>query len=122
VAEEAYRRLWLTSIAILCFSTPYRIHKRIAALIMKLIVHGLMLAGLSIIAAASSLSQPKQAVFGIDNAIDRYLIELAPGETRWIREDEKWALRRVCANPSPFPWDRSSVSSWPVSELFALNP
>jgi leucyl aminopeptidase len=26
---------------------------------------------------------------------DRYLIELSPGETRWIEEEEKWALRRV---------------------------
>lgn len=26
---------------------------------------------------------------------DEYLIELAPGETKWITEDEKWALRRV---------------------------
>jgi leucyl aminopeptidase len=26
---------------------------------------------------------------------DEYLIELAPGETRWVTENEKWALRRV---------------------------
>jgi hypothetical protein len=26
---------------------------------------------------------------------DEYLVELAPGETRWITEDEKWKLRRV---------------------------
>ena len=26
---------------------------------------------------------------------DQYLIELGPGETRWVTEDEKWALRRV---------------------------
>lgn len=26
---------------------------------------------------------------------DKYLIELNPGETRWVTEDEKWALRRV---------------------------
>lgn len=24
-----------------------------------------------------------------------FLIELNPGETRWVTEDEKWALRRV---------------------------
>lgn len=28
---------------------------------------------------------------------EKYLIELSPGETRWITEDDKWALRRVCA-------------------------
>jgi leucyl aminopeptidase len=31
---------------------------------------------------------------------ERYLIELAGGEKRWIFEEEKWELRRVriCAN------------------------
>jgi bacterial leucyl aminopeptidase len=32
--------------------------------------------------------------------LETYLIELAPGETRWVTEDEKWELRRVC-NQSP---------------------
>jgi leucyl aminopeptidase len=27
--------------------------------------------------------------------LDEYLIELSPGETRLVTEDEKWALRRV---------------------------
>ena len=31
----------------------------------------------------------------------RYLIELSPGETAWVTEDEKWELRRVCATPTP---------------------
>lgn len=26
-----------------------------------------------------------------------YLIELAPGKTQWVTEEEKWELRRVCA-------------------------
>ena len=26
-----------------------------------------------------------------------YLIELAPGETRWVTEEDKWELRRVRA-------------------------
>lgn len=30
-----------------------------------------------------------------DAATESFLIELAPGETRWITEDEKWELRRV---------------------------
>ena len=29
---------------------------------------------------------------------ERYLIELAPGETRWVTDDEKWQLRREGAN------------------------
>jgi leucyl aminopeptidase len=26
---------------------------------------------------------------------EKFLIELGPGETRWISEDEKWELKRV---------------------------
>lgn len=26
---------------------------------------------------------------------ETFLIELAPGETRWVTEEEKWELRRV---------------------------
>ena len=25
-----------------------------------------------------------------------FQIELSPGETRWVTEDQKWELRRVC--------------------------
>lgn len=25
----------------------------------------------------------------------QYLIELSPGETRWVTEEDKWALKRV---------------------------
>lgn len=27
---------------------------------------------------------------------ERCLVELAPGETKWINEEDKWELRRVC--------------------------
>jgi len=33
----------------------------------------------------------------------RYHIELSPGETRWVTEDEKWELRRVSSQHSCFP-------------------
>ncbi len=29
---------------------------------------------------------------------DKFLIELQPGKTRWVTEEEKWALRRVCSS------------------------
>lgn len=29
---------------------------------------------------------------------DRYLVELAPGQTQWVTEEEKWELRRVCSS------------------------
>lgn len=47
-------------------------------------------------ANAFSIRSALQKVLGSDNAPQRYLIETAPGETRWILEDEKWELRRVC--------------------------
>jgi len=28
-------------------------------------------------------------------AAEQYLIELAPGKTQWVTEEEKWELRRV---------------------------
>lgn len=39
---------------------------------------------------------PKPAETG-----EKYHIELSPGETRWVTEDEKWELRRV--RPSLLP-------------------
>ena len=39
---------------------------------------------------------------------DEYLIELSPGETRWVTENEKWELRKVCRDRStlslPLTW------------------
>lgn len=32
---------------------------------------------------------------GIAQDTQKYHIELAPGDTRWVTEDEKWELRRV---------------------------
>ncbi len=31
-------------------------------------------------------------------AAEQFLIELGPGETRWVTEDEKWELRRVSSS------------------------
>lgn len=33
---------------------------------------------------------------------ERFLIELSPGETRYVTEEEKWELRRVCVARLPF--------------------
>ena len=59
----------------------------------------------SVALPASALSIPVQAQQVIQQAHDtifgeseRYLIELAPGETRWVTENEKWALRREGKN------------------------
>ena len=47
--------------------------------------------------SALALSIPwfNQLRLGNDAVADRYLVELGLGETRWIREEEKWDLRRV---------------------------
>ncbi len=55
-----------------------------------------LLAGLlTTTATALSIVQSDQAVLGETAGAERYLIELGPGDTRWITEDEKWVLRRV---------------------------
>ena len=55
-----------------------------------------MLAIVGFSTAAATLQIPSdQSVLG-NNDQDLYLVELGPGDTRWIAEDEKWALRRVC--------------------------
>ena len=56
----------------------------------------LVLAVVSIALSKASSLQPDQIVLGDLNEVERYLIELEPGITRWVTEDEKWALRRVC--------------------------
>ena len=47
-------------------------------------------------ADALSLQSALQQVLGSDGTSKKCLIETGPGETRWIFEDEKWALKRVC--------------------------
>lgn len=34
-----------------------------------------------------------------EESTEKYLVELGPGETRWVTEDEKWELRRVSRHP-----------------------
>lgn len=42
-----------------------------------------------------------------EESSEKFLVELAPGDTKWITEEEKWELRRVsprdslCLQPSP---------------------
>ncbi|EXJ54960.1 leucyl aminopeptidase [Cladophialophora psammophila CBS 110553] len=49
------------------------------------------------VSARSIDTDPQQAIIPLDgqSAIqDRALIELSPGETRWVSEEEKWELKR----------------------------
>ena len=54
-----------------------------------------VLTTLTATATALSILEPDQAVLGGDAKLEQFLIELGPGDTRWISEDEKWELRRV---------------------------
>jgi leucyl aminopeptidase len=48
---------------------------------------------------ASTLSVPERQQVALGDheiaAPERYLIEINPGETQWVTEDDKWALKRV---------------------------
>lgn len=35
------------------------------------------------------------------SSTEKFLVELSPGETRYVTEDEKWELRRVCPPALP---------------------
>lgn len=37
-----------------------------------------------------------------EESTEKYLVELAPGDTRWVTENEKWELRRV-SYAAPLP-------------------
>lgn len=55
-----------------------------------------LIAAFAAATTASLVTSKDQQVLGSNAEVERYLIELAPGETRWVDEDDKWALRRVC--------------------------
>ena len=52
---------------------------------------------LSTNAQGKAASYDAQAVLGLSEATNsECLIELSPGVTMWVTEEEKWAIRRVC--------------------------
>jgi bacterial leucyl aminopeptidase len=42
--------------------------------------------------------------------LEEFLIETAPGEVKWVTEEEKWELRRVCID---FVFKCRSHVAWP---------
>lgn len=66
------------------------------------------LTNLSLLALATAASarfieqhEKDQVILNANAASDeRFLVELAPGETIWVTEEEKWELRRVCYRPA----------------------
>jgi len=63
-----------------------------------------LLAGCASVLAVQALSIPMlvqqtlQQVQSPFSEAEHFLIELSPGETRWVTEAEKWELRRVSLN------------------------
>lgn len=54
-----------------------------------------------------------------EESTEKYLIELSPGNTRWVTEDEKWALRRVSRSlPAGIMSQRNALTNssagWPT--------
>lgn len=50
---------------------------------------------------ALTIASPDQAVLRPSSeSEEEYLIELGPEDTRWVVEEEKWELRRVCLSVS----------------------
>ncbi len=45
--------------------------------------------------AVTAFSIPQSQQTTLEDQAETFLIELNPGETRWVTEDEKWGLRRV---------------------------
>lgn len=56
----------------------------------------LALAACAALTSALSERYSDQSVLHNAASGDKALIELGPGDTRWISEDDKWELRRVC--------------------------
>lgn len=57
-----------------------------------------LISALALSASAFSIAHPYraiQSVLGLVTDTEKYHIELAPGDTRWVTEEEKWSLRRV---------------------------
>lgn len=53
---------------------------------------------LTVVTAATALATVQSPLHDQDSLTvsDQYLIEIEPGNTRWVTEEEKWELRRVC--------------------------
>ncbi|KAL9026209.1 MAG: hypothetical protein Q9196_005088 [Gyalolechia fulgens] len=57
-----------------------------------------LLAAFAAVTTAWSITSKNQELLHSSAKNEEYLIETAPGETRWIEENEKWALRRAGVN------------------------
>lgn len=51
--------------------------------------------GLTAVLAADVLDQVPLGAPEKQTVEEQFLIEFGPGNTRWVAEDEKWALKRV---------------------------
>ncbi|KAL9115592.1 MAG: hypothetical protein Q9187_007254, partial [Circinaria calcarea] len=54
----------------------------------------ILTASLATAASALSIIRSDQSVLNNSPDVEKYLIELGPGNIRWVTEEEKWELRR----------------------------
>lgn len=55
---------------------------------------------LSVLALSATATSVLGASIPVDTRANKFLVELAPGETRWVTEEEKWELKQVCTTLS----------------------
>lgn len=63
-------------------------------------VYQLALVATAVTGLSTSLHQQEVLQELVPVSQEKFLIELQPGETRWVTEEEKWVLKRV--RPSRF--------------------
>lgn len=51
---------------------------------------------ITFVTALAIVSPEQAALRPSSESEDKYLIELGPGDRRWVVEGDKWDLRRVC--------------------------
>ncbi|KAM5451776.1 Leucine aminopeptidase 1 [Microsporum audouinii] len=49
---------------------------------------------ISVLALGATATSVLGASIPVDTQVEKFLIELAPGETRWVTEEEKWELKQ----------------------------
>lgn len=59
-------------------------------------IHALLAVAVTAVSALSNGKNRQHSSGGQDIVSqEQYLVEVSPGETKWITEDEKWRMKRV---------------------------
>lgn len=93
-----------------------------------------LISALALSASAFSIAHPYRAIQSVLGSVtdtEKYHIELSPGDTRWVTEEEKWSLKRVWSfkhtgfqfSPSASAWNPRMPTkiSWPANAVIERN-